>query len=130
MATTLTYSATSLTLSDDLLWVDEAAWQPVAQTSRRTLTGALLLEAGARQGGRPITLAGGDRHGWISRTALEQLLVWLQIAGAQFTLVHRGATRTVAFDHERGGLEARPVIDFNTPAAGDWYVATLRFIEL
>ena len=35
-------------LPDDLLWVNEYQWQPVAQETERTLTGALLVQEQAK----------------------------------------------------------------------------------
>ena len=55
-------------LPDDLLWVNEYQWQPVAQETERTLTGALLVQEQAKLYGREIELSGeqsglgGSRH--------------------------------------------------------------------
>ncbi len=50
-------------LPDDLLWVDEFDWNPVAQDIERSLTGALMVQEQAKLYGRPITLTGGDEAG-------------------------------------------------------------------
>ena len=130
MATTLTYSATTLALPDDLLWTDEFGWSAVEQRSQYSITGALLLEAAVKQAGRTITLEGGVSWGWIPRTTLATLQTWAALPAQQFSLVVRGeAARTVVFDQEQP-LDAQPVIDYSDPDSGDDYVATIRFIEV
>jgi len=129
MAVTLTYSTTVLTLDADekrLVWTDEHAWTPVGQRTQYSVTGALVIEAVAKQSGRPITLQGG----WLSRTLVEQLRAWSLVAGRQMTLLLHGVSRTVVFDHERGGLAAAPVIPYATPASADNYTVTLRFLQI
>ena len=124
--TTLTYLSTTLTLPDDLLWTDEFTWQPVEQRTEYSITGALILEAAAKQSGRAITLAGDDFSGWISRADLLTLRTWAALPAQEFTLVLLGATYTVGIT----SLEARSVAGYSDPAAGDFYVATLRLIEV
>ena len=34
----------TITLPDDLLWINEFEWNPVKQTTERRLTGALLVQ--------------------------------------------------------------------------------------
>lgn len=131
MATTLTYGATPLTLPSDLVWTDEFAWRQVEQSRRYSVTGALIVDAGAKLKGRPITLTGTDRHAWITRADLLTLLTWRALPAEVFSLVLRGeAARSVMFDHEGGAIEAAPIIEFSDPAAADVYRVVLRFIEV
>ena len=129
MAHTLTRSSTVLTLPEHLLWTDEFAWRPVAQELRPSITGALIVDVMARQAGRPIELAGESN--WITRADLLTLQSWASLPGEQFALVVRSeAARTVIFDHERGAIEAEPLVDYSTPASTDIYRLALRFIEV
>lgn len=128
--TTLTYGATTLTLPDDLLWTDEFTWQSVEQRSEYSITGALIVEASAKQSGRTITLAGDDQSGWVLRSTLTTLHTWSQLPAQAFTLVLRGDTFTVAFDQPRTAVDARAVVDYSDPDGTDYYVPTLRFIEV
>ena len=132
MATTLAYGATTITLSDDLLWSDEFDWHPIEQRSAYTLAGALVRESGARLKGRPITLEPiDDDSAWMARSTVAALRTAAAIAGQQFTLTLRGASYTVAFRHEDGAaLQARPVMHYADVVAGDWYLATLRLMEV
>ena len=56
MAITLTYSGTTLALSDRLAWTDEFGWSPVEQSTEYSTTGALLVHVATKLAGRPITL--------------------------------------------------------------------------
>lgn len=130
MATTLTYGMTTLTLPVDMLWTDEFAWRPVEQRQQYTLTGALVVEAAARQSGRQITLSAGDDYAWMTRATLDTLRTWSLLPAQSFTLLYRGVMRTVAFDHAEGAITATQIIDYSDPDAADDYAVTLRFIEV
>lgn len=127
--TTLAYGATTITISDDMLWVDEYRWQPVEQKRAYTITGALIVESAAKLAGRPITLAGGDTYGWLARSVVDALLTAASIAGQQFTLTLRGTTHTVVFD-QAAPIEAVPVVDYSNPDATDKYIVALRFLKV
>ena len=129
---TLSYSATTLTLPDDLVWADELTWRQVEQTEQYLLTGGLWLQAQARLAGRPITLTGAANAAWISRADLLTLLSWKALPGQQFSLVLRSeGARTVIFNQQAGAVEAQPVIDFSMVDAGDYYNSlVLRFLQV
>lgn len=137
MAITLAADGSSVVLPEDLLWEDEFAWSPVAQTVERSVTGALIVQAAARTAGRPITLRPEDeRSAWCSRLTLAQLMAWAAIPGKVMTLTLRGTSRSVIFRHavDEGGngsaTEAKPVVHYNDAQDGDFYLATLRFMEV
>ena len=130
MTITLTNAGTTATLPADLLWADEYDWHPVQQTRTYTTTGALLVEAGVKQAGRPITLQGDDTTAWITRAQCDVLRAWAALPAPELTLTLRGAARAVSFDHEKTAFEARPVMHVAEPTDADWYVPTLRLIEL
>ncbi len=132
MAITLTKDSTTLDLPDAMEWVDELTWSPVQQSKTYTTTGALLIEEATRQSGRPITLQGGEDRTWCTRALVLTLRTWAASPGAVLTLVLRGVSRQVTFDHERGALEGLPVLFYAdaSVAADDWYVPTIRLLEL
>jgi ABC-type antimicrobial peptide transport system permease subunit len=128
---TLTYGVTTLTLPDDLLWVDEFDWQQVQQGTAYTVAGALLVEAAVKLAGRPVTLQAGVDYAWTLRSVLNTLNAWKALPAQVFALVLRDAAPiNVVFDHARTPIEARPVIDYATPVDDDPYVVTLRFIKV
>lgn len=109
MAITLTYLGTTAQLGDRLIWTDEFGWSPVEQVTEPGTTGALMVHVGVRVAGRPIELDGRESKAWITRTLCASLEAWAALPGAIFTLVLRGVSRQVIFDHERGGFEATPI---------------------
>lgn len=134
MAITLAHSAsaTTITLPDALNWVDEYSWSPVQQTSTYTTTGALLIEEGVMQAGRPITLEGKVEATWCPRAMVDQLHAWANTAGIVLTLTLRGLSHSVTFNHAKGALQGLPVLFYadSAIASDDWYVPTLSFLEL
>lgn len=127
---TLTYNTVTLTLPADLAWPDEYDWHPVVQKAEYTTTGALLVESAVKQAGQLITLAGADDQAWITRALCDQLKAWANLPGIVLTLLLRGVTYSVMFDHEKTGFEARPVMFFEDVQTDDVYVATLRLIAV
>jgi alpha-D-ribose 1-methylphosphonate 5-triphosphate synthase subunit PhnH len=138
----MTATLAGIALPDDIQWVDEfTAWR-VGQLIRPTLTGALIVQESALQAGRPITLQGFDDGSNrfvapITLAQLQALQALEEVAGAApMTLVLLAAgdtTRsfTVRFRRTDGpAIEARP-IKYQVPAeAGDWFIATLRLIQV
>ncbi|MDD3674982.1 hypothetical protein [Thauera propionica] len=130
MTTTLTNGATVLELDEDLYWSDEA-WSPVVQATEHSITGALIVDEGVKQGGRPITLEPeDDRSGQMPRAVLDQLRAWAADPGLVMTLMLRGQSYLVRFRHSDGPITARPMVHFSDVAAADLYFITLRFIEI
>lgn len=109
MAITLTYSGTTAQLGDRLLWTDEFGWSPVVQVTEPSTKGQLMVHVGVREASRPITLNGVESKAWITRSLCSSLQAWADLPGIVMTLVLRGVSRQVMFDHERGGFEATPV---------------------
>ena len=95
-----------LTLSDNVLWLDEFRFNQVEQEIERNLIGGLLIGQGVKQCGRPITL-----DAWLDRATLD--LVYAKEAqtsqGFPLTLPD-GRSFTVVFDRSRGlAVEAAPI---------------------
>jgi hypothetical protein len=128
----LTNGATTLVLPDALNWVDEFDWSPVEQAKSYTTTGALLIEEGVKQAGRPITLQGAEDSTWCTRALVKQLRTWAATPGIVLTLTLRGIVHAVTFDHEKGALQGFPVIFYADSSVddADLYVPSIRFLEL
>lgn len=122
----------TITLPTDLHWSDEFDWTPVAQSAEYTLAGSLAIETGVMQAGRPITLEGGDDRAWATRATVLLLQAKAALPGEEMLLTLNDArTFTVCFRHGDGApVEARPIVPYNTPAAGDYYAITLRLMEV
>ncbi|MCH8530365.1 MAG: hypothetical protein LAT65_05895 [Saccharospirillum sp.] len=123
-----------MTLDDitlpDLIWLDEFDYNQMAQEQERSLTGGLLLQEGAKQYGRPITLS----EGWLTRESVN-LLYTLEAQPSEPVLLTLpdGREFYVVLDRTRGpAIEARPVRRY-TQAANEpgWqYATTIRLLTV
>lgn len=132
MAITLSYGGLTVALSDRLDWTDEFAWTPVVQAIDYSLTGAMLVQAGTRQAGRPITLEGTQSAAWTTRSTCGVLAAWANLADIELQLVLRGLVWPVRFDAEKKGFEARPMhrlVDGEVHAE-QLYLPTLRLLTV
>lgn len=134
MTITLTNGGTTLLLPPDLIWADELTWSAVAQSTERGIFGTLIIDAMARNGGRPITLQGDGDSAWIDRGTLRTLGAWAQTPGLRMALDVRGEVFSVVFDHgpeeETRAIAMSAVIDYSDKQDGDYYCSlVLRFIE-
>jgi hypothetical protein len=132
MTTQLTDGTSTVPLPDDLFWPDEHSWNAVEQSAQRTITGALVVQSAAKVGGRPITLQPpDDSSAWLTRATVDALRNLAAVPGKTLTLTLRGVAYTVMFrQHEGVAIEARPVVFFADEAPGDFYLCTLRLMEL
>jgi len=122
----------TVTLPDDLLWTNEFEWTPVEQSIEYTLPGSMIVETGVKQAGRPIILAGADDHGWVTRQTVIDLQALEADPDLEMTLTLPDARElTVIFDRTNGlPVEARPLLPMEDHVAGDFYILTLRLLEV
>lgn len=131
MTITLTKDSTMLTLPPDLQWVESSSWFPVEQVVDRSITGAQIIQAVARTGGMPFTLQPPDESAaWATGDMVEQLKAWAAIPLAQLTLSFGGVDHTVIFRHQDGAMQADPVVFYRDAGDEDFYLITLRLLEL
>lgn len=130
MSIALSDGVTSVELHEDLYWSDEG-WSPIEQTEDRSITGALLVQIGEKDQGRPITLQPIDpESAWCSRSVLDQLLVWAAVPGQELTLTLRGVAYTVMCRHQNVAVEFTPVVHYADVADADSYLVTLRLMTV
>ena len=127
--TTLSDGTTTITLPSGLKWSDYT-WSPVAQTSDYTLTGAVIVQLGTAQAGRPITLEpADDSSAWALKPIVDQIEAWAAVAGKQLTLVYMGTSYVVIFRHQDApAVLAEPVVFFDDPDSTDYYRLTLKMM--
>ncbi|MFZ6767762.1 hypothetical protein ACO0LM_11830 [Undibacterium sp. Di26W] len=130
--TTLSDGTTTIELDPDFWWRDEFDWQPVEQSETRTITGAIVIEAHARVGGRPITLEPPDESSaWLSRDVVTALQAFAAVPGKVMTLALNGTEYQVVFKRAGGdAVSAKPVVFFSNAAGSDYYLTTLKFMEV
>lgn len=122
-------------LPNDLLWVDEFRWTPVASSSWYSLAGSLIIEQGVKLAGRPITLEPPDNEmAWVSRSVHEALRAAAAIPARRFKLVLEYPTDSreflVAFAPVDDPIDGNPAKGFPCHEAGDWFRVSLQFIEV
>jgi len=103
-------SLATITITDDLEWVDEFQWGGVDQSVEPSTTGALIVQEVARPKGRPITLMGGESV-WERRSVIEQLQNLAMQAGQTHRLILAdGREFDVMFKRDGSPVEAKPVL--------------------
>jgi hypothetical protein len=117
-------------LPADMVWTDELTWPTVIKSTEYTLTGALVVDSGQRLAGRPITLAGGDDHGWITRATIDALRTLASALPGEFVLTLADARSFNVVFAPEDALQAEPVFPVADPGADWWYVATVKLIEV
>lgn len=119
----------SVSIPDGLIWTDEFDWSPVESNQSYSLTGALIIEQGTKQAGRPVSLAADDDMNWARRTVVETLRLWSATAGRRMTLVIAGVSRTVMFAADNA-ITAKPVKNIPQYADADVFHLAVNFIEV
>lgn len=132
---TLTKDTETLTLPQDLFWLDEFEWSPVSQAVEYSTSGNLLVDIAVRQAGRSITLGGEGNSAWITRQDLQALSSWAKLPGQVFTLNLRGEEFNVIFDHgpndQTKAIAQAAVVQFSDITSTDFYCnLVLRFLEI
>lgn len=113
-----------------MVWADEHDWVPAQQATEYSITGAMLVDAGLRLAGRPITLQAQDDAGWIQRSVLASLRALASDPGAVYLLtLADGRAFNVMFAPD-SPIEARPIARPEIPASTHPYVATVRLLEV
>lgn len=116
---------------DQMEWVDQFAWDPVAQEQERTLTGSLIIQEGVKLYGRPITLA-SNGGAWFTHTTVLALEALRDQPGIVMPLkLQDGSEHFVTWNRMDGApVQAAQVFRTVVPSA-DWlYELTLRLITV
>lgn len=115
-----------MTLPEEMIWLDEAKWTAVAQSTEYTLNGALIVQQGVKQAGRQMSL-GGDNC-WARWSLVKQLQETTHVADKRMTLtLEDGRSYLVIWDHENDPIEITRIYE-RQPQDDDWCRMTLHFI--
>jgi hypothetical protein len=120
----------TLTLPEDLIWIDEFDWTPIEQSQSYSITGALIIETGTKQAGRQITLVGDTNSAMISRADLKILQSKLTATSPLVLTLNDTRTFNVIFNHAKNPIEAKPWIDYSTPDDADFYTLKISLIAV
>ena len=122
----------AVSLPDSLQWVNEYEHNQVEQEIERSLTGALLVQEGAKTFGRPIHMVGGLNGGWILKSTADAMRALEATAGAimECTLPD-GSTHSVIFDRSQGpAFKSQMIMRFAYPDADTWYTCEFRLLTV
>lgn len=121
----------AVTLSDDLLWVDEHQWTPTVTTVSYSLTGSLLVESSVKKAGRPVTLQSEPDMGWVERRDVNLIYAWACLSGLILRLeLKNQAPFNVMFRHGDGAVESAPVLGYGAYLDQEYYRLTLRLMQV
>ena len=123
----------TIQLEDGFFWSDEN-WAEIQQNQEYAISGALIVQEGRKQAGRPITLQPANKtKGWIKLRDLNRLRLWQNLQ-EQFTLrfqwPHDKREFKVIFNHAQGALEAKPIKDSPAVSLDTYFNVTMRFTEV
>ena len=120
-----------MTLPDNLLWVNEFDWTPVAQSTDRSLTGSLVVSESLMTYGRSIVLGDGE-NSWLTLSDLNTLFALSEIPKKKMLLtLPDERTFTVIFYRAEGApIEAQPVLPLTTPDDSDFYAVVIRLMTV
>ena len=121
----------TLKLPDNFIWVNEFDWSPVAQSSERSLTGALIVSESSKSYGRSIVLGDGE-NSWLMLADVNALYALSEQTGHRMSLtLSDGRTFTVIFDRTDGpAIEAQPLFPSATPAIEHLYTVVIRLLTI
>jgi hypothetical protein len=123
----------TIELPDDLEWVDEFTWTPVAQSMEYGATGSLFIQESEKQAGRTITLQGEEDMCWVSRSTVLALQALYEQTDNEMTLTLEDArTFTVRFLQSGGNpVDVSPVVKGSFYGSGDYYkINSIKLIEV
>ena len=121
-----------VTLSPDMIWEDEIGSQEaVAQTNKRTLGGASIIQFQQLFEGRPITLTADQGQGWLTKQQVLDVQDLARQAGNVLSLTIGASTYPVMFRHEDApAFEATALNQIGAQAPDGYYTATIKLITI
>ena len=123
----------TIQLEDGFFWSDEN-WSEIQQNQEYAISGALIVQEGRKQAGRPITLQPANKtKGWIKLRDLNQLRLWQNLQ-EQFTLQfqwpHDQRRFNVIFNHKDNALESSTIKGTPATSLDTYFNVTMRFTEV
>ncbi|WP_296276564.1 hypothetical protein [Pseudomonas sp. UBA7530] len=116
---------------DQMEWVDQFDWDPVAQEQERSLTGALIIQEGVKLYGRPITLA-SNGGAWFTLATVRALEALRDQPGIVMPLTLQDGSQHYVTWNRAAGAPVQAVQVFRKPnPEPEWeYELTLRLITV
>lgn len=124
-----------ITLSPALQWRERYAYQPVAQSVRRTIGATPVIFHGALVKGEPITLAtwsdGGGEYGLLRKSVAVQVIALANVPGAIYTLTFNGVDQSVIFRHdEPPAVDLAPIYPRTADQATEYMRGQIKLLTV
>jgi len=120
-----------VTLPSGIMWSDRGEYSPVVQSTRRTLSGKLVVYPGALVKGMPITLESLRDQGWMQYTDVLQVKSLADSVGGEYDLTLNGELMRVMFRHQEApAFEYKPLISRAQPLPDDWFLVTIKLMTV
>lgn len=133
----MTTQLATIELPDDMQWIDEFTWLPVAQQVDIASDGALHIEESVQLAGRPVTLEGRlEGSVGFALPARSTIVALHALAQTPRTdpmtlLLPDGRSFNVMFRHGDGvAVEAHPIKHIVPAEDADLYTLTLRLMQV
>lgn len=121
----------AIAIPEDVWWQDEFDWTPIAESTEYGLTGALVIDIGIREAGRPITLVSNPAGGWVPRATVQALQAQRDSTPVSTLALTLADGRVITVKHDRTRqFEAAPVRPVSDMTAATPYRITLPLIEV
>lgn len=121
----------TVTLSDNMDWIDRTQNPTVAQTDQRTVAGNLITFAQGLTLGRPITLEANERHGWITYKDVLDLEALAAVTGSTYSLQVEAAVFIVQFrNSDPPAVDFRPLIPRLNIDDKDYMVGQIKLTQV
>ena len=123
-----------LTITNNVVWVDEFDHAPITQELSYTIGGSFIIDdappSQALKGGRKITLITGDGVG-VTRVTMVKLYALAILSGEFFELtLPNGTTKGVIFDKMNKPVSGTPLTRINViPDDQPYTNCTFKFLE-
>lgn len=127
----LASSTTSVTLPNELVWLEELSWTFKKVRSERGVSGKMIRTLSTAIGGKPVTLQSPENGlGAVSRSAIQTLQGMVE-ADLQMVLTFADASCiNVLFRHEPEALDAHPAMGFTNRVSTERWNVTIRLITV
>ena len=116
---TLSGTDLSVTLPDEMEWVEELAWSSKVVREQRAVTGKLIRTVSSRIGGRPVTLQTVAGLRCPLRSVAVTLHSMVELDEVMTLAFSESESLQVTFRHEPTAIEVKPALGFTRRAGNE-----------
>lgn len=118
-------------LSDHLQWVDRYTDNRVAQTTKRTLAGNLVVFSHGLNKGREISLVATETTGWFTKAMVDAIQTLSESVGSSYSLDFHGEILNVMFYHAKPPAVTFTPLQYKEPQTSvDYFIGRINLISV